>query len=87
VDPRSSDEKLPKSLTSVKIKIDVVDLVVNPKTGLEIVQQAQKSGIKNVFIQPGAASDDIKRFCSSNNMEVVEGCVLTDMTEENSSKL
>lgn len=79
VNPRSKSEEVYKSLKEINGDIDVIDLCINPKTGLEIVREAHELGIKKIFIQPGAGSEDIIKFCQEQGMDVFEGCVLVEL--------
>ena len=68
------------SLSSTSPPIDVLDLCIAPTVGLSIVQQATSQlGVKNVFIQPGAESDDILSYCKQHGVNVHQGCVLREM--------
>src|SRR6056297_1367114 len=42
------------SLAEIEAEIDVVDLVVNPKIGIKVMEKIDKKGIKYVWAQPGA---------------------------------
>ena len=66
-------------LTEIPFTIDVLDLVVNPAAGLEIVQEAQKIGIPRVLAQPGARSEEIRAYCATHDMEYLESCVLVEL--------
>jgi predicted CoA-binding protein len=44
------------SLSAVPHALDCVDLIISPKLGLKVVEEAHSLGIKHVFIQPGARS-------------------------------
>ena len=46
---------------------------------LEQLQKAAELGVKNVFIQPGAESDEILAFCASKGITVRQGCVLREL--------
>ena len=59
--------------------VDVLDLCIAPAVGLGIVREAHELGIRNVFIQPGAGSDEIVQYCTANGMEVHQGCVLREL--------
>lgn len=59
-------------------KVDVIDLIINPRDGLIQMQQAAELGIKAVWIQPGAGSDEIRTLCKENDISVYEGCVLIE---------
>jgi len=89
IDPKATatDDKkshVHKTIGDIKDRIDVVNLVVNPKLGIDVVKEARLKGITNIFIQPGAESEQIEIFCKENKMNVYKGCVLTDMTADNS---
>jgi len=56
-----------------------LDLCVNPSLGIEAVKQAHRLGIKRIFIQPGAESSEILRYCSDVGIETHQGCVLREM--------
>ena len=56
--------------------VDGVNLVVNPRIGIDVVKSAARRGIKLVFAQPGAESAEIERFCRENEIDYVEDCVL-----------
>ena len=58
----------------------MLDLCIAPTVGLGIVQQATTAlGVRNVFIQPGAESDDILSYCQQHGINVHQGCVLREM--------
>ena len=71
-----------EELDEIKIRFDVLNLVVNPTRGLELVAEAKKYGITKVLAQPGARSDEIKDFCEKNGMEYFEGCTLVELNND-----
>jgi len=71
--------RLKKSLVDIPASIDVINLCIHPAKGKLVMAEAAKSGIKNVFIQPGAASDEILEICKKGQIEVYQGCVLMEM--------
>ena len=81
--PAASERTLGTSLSMVRSQLLVCDtdtiLLINPKDGLRIVGEAAQLGITRVFIQPGAGSLEIERFCASNGMQVHHGCVLREL--------
>ncbi len=84
VNPRDSTGACHTSLKACAAQLDadtVVDLIINPKAGLELMQEAADIGIKSVFIQPGAGSDAIKELCSQRGIEVFEGCVMVELND------
>jgi len=66
------------SLRACGEPIDVVDLVVNPVRGVEVVHEMGQLGIKNLWIQPGAASPEVIATARKYNINVHEGCVLVE---------
>ncbi len=73
-----SDPKVLKSLSDIPEKVDVVNLVINPAKGIDIVKEMKELGLEEVFIQPGAGSNDILEYCEGNNIDVTKGCVLAE---------
>jgi predicted CoA-binding protein len=80
VNPRDKTDIVVKSLGDVSYKIDVIDLCINPLTGLNIVKEAAELKIDKVLIQPGAESEDILDFCKSNGITAIEGCALVELS-------
>ena len=79
VNPRDKTDTLFKSIDSVGAPIDAINLIINSVVGLEQLQKAAELGVKNVFIQPGAESDEILAFCASKGITVRQGCVLREL--------
>ena len=80
--PLNTSEDFYTSFDELKkdnVELEVLNLVVNPVRGLEIVKEAKKYGIKYVLAQPGARSHEIKDFCENNDMEYAEGCALVEL--------
>ncbi len=79
VNPRSQSPEVYRSLGEIGEDIDVIDLCINPHTGLEIVKEAVALGIKKIFIQPGAESDEIIAYCKEKEIQYYLGCVLVEL--------
>ena len=60
-----------KNLKDVPDSIDVVDIVVPPQVTEQVVKECHKLGIRRVWIQPGAESENAVEYCKSNNIDVV----------------
>jgi uncharacterized protein len=80
VNPRDATGGIYKNLKDVSSKIEVVDLCINPLTGLNIVKEAKELGIDKVLIQPGAESEDIIEYCNNNGIIAIEGCALVELS-------
>ena len=56
-----------------------MDLVVNPRMGMDVVEQMGELGIHNLFVQPGAGSEEIRNRCQALGIALHEGCVLVEL--------
>lgn len=63
---------------------EVLDLVIRPALGLQVVAAAYEAGIRRVMAQPGARSEAIAAWCQEHGMEYVEGCVLVELERRRS---
>lgn len=79
VNPNDTTGDTNKSLNEVKFDIEVIDLCINPKTGLQLLREAKRIGINKVLIQPGAESVEILKYCTENEIIAIEGCVLVEL--------
>lgn len=82
VNPRAKSEEVYKALTEVPYNIDVIDLCINPISGVEIMKEAETLGIKYVLIQPGAESEEILDYCRNNGISAIEGCALVEVSKK-----
>jgi predicted CoA-binding protein len=65
------------SLSDLPVKVDVVDLVVPPRVTEKVVEECKRLGLKHIWMQPGAESQEAIDFCNSNGLEVVHDvCVM-----------
>lgn len=65
-----------KSLKDLPVVPDVVDMVVNPETGIKVFADIAELGIKYVWMQPGTRSDAIREFAKTHGITLIEDCVL-----------
>jgi predicted CoA-binding protein len=57
--------------------VERVLIVVPPKLGEDVVKEAAAAGIKYVWFQPGAESDEALTYCDAHGMEAIAGhCIL-----------
>ena len=66
-------------LSSIEAQIDVVDMVVNPKKGIKVMEEINKLGIKYVWLQPGTRSQEIRDFAAENDIEILEDCIYASL--------
>ena len=65
-----------KDLTSLPEKPDVIDMVVAPKHGKSVIEEAVQLGIKNVWLQPGTYNDELMGMIDGKGLNAVKACVL-----------
>jgi len=71
----------PDALGSLDPMPDVVNLVVSPSRGPGVLQSMIDLGIKNLWVQPGAAFEEIEEKCEENQVLLHFGCVLIEAPE------
>ncbi|HLX11333.1 MAG TPA: CoA-binding protein [Bacteroidota bacterium] len=70
-------DKCYASLASLPEKVGGVVIVVPPVVGVRIVQEAYAAGIKRIWFQEGAESDEAVQYCRDHGMSVVTGqCIM-----------
>lgn len=60
-------------------KPDVVDVVVPPKVGEQIVRDCAAAGIKYVWLQPGADAPAVAKLAEELGLTVVKACVMAEL--------
>lgn len=65
-----------KKLSDLPEVPEVVDMVVNPDTGIKVMEEIRDLGIKYVWMQPGTRSDAIRDFAKEHDIHLIEDCVL-----------
>lgn len=65
-----------KDLSTIPEKPEVIDMVVSPKRGRPILEEAAQLGIRNIWFQPGTYDDELLEFASSKGLTYVLACVL-----------
>lgn len=70
-------DKCYHSLSELPEKPEVIDMVVNPRIGKKVIEEAERLGIKNIWLQPGTYNDEIIQILEQKGMQYVKDCVLT----------
>lgn len=65
-----------KDLASLPKLPEVIDMVVSPKRGKPILEEAARLGIKYVWLQPGTYDDELMKLVGELGLEAVQACVL-----------
>lgn len=64
-------------LLSLPEKVDAVVINVPPSQTEKVVREANKAGIKKVWLQQGSQSEDAVKFCEENGIDCVSNeCIL-----------
>ncbi len=66
---------------SIPVRPEVLDLVIRPELGINVVKSAYNSGIRRVMVQPGARSEEIRQWCRDKGMEYAEECALVELNK------
>lgn len=64
-----------KKLSDIEEKIDVVDVVVNPKVAISVLDEAKAMGIENIFFQPGTYTDETLEYGDKLGLNYVTNCI------------
>jgi predicted CoA-binding protein len=63
-------------LSSLPRKPEVINMVVAPKHGKAIIEEAGRLGIKYIWLQPGTYDDEIMELINNKGLQAVQACVL-----------
>lgn len=67
------------SINDVEGEIDIIDLCINSKEGLRLLQECKKP-FKSIVIQPGAEGPELIEYLESNKIPYINGCLLVGIT-------
>lgn len=66
-----------KKVEDIDDSVDAVSIVTPPEATEKIVRQCYEKGIKFIWIQPGAESEDAIKYCKEHGIRVVHNtCIL-----------
>lgn len=66
-----------KTLSDLPEKPDALDMVINPLKGNAYIEEANNLGIKYIWFQPGAESEELIKLSNSYGMNVIyNDCVM-----------
>ena len=70
------------SLEDLPIVPEVVDLVVNPRRGLDVLKTAADLGIRLIWSQPGTHNDALQARAFELDLCVLQDCVLAATADQ-----
>ena len=69
-------DKCYNDLKSVSKEIDVIEMIVSPKRGKAFLEEAEKLGIKYIWLQPGTYDDEFLQIGEEKKLIMLKACVL-----------
>ncbi len=69
-----------KDLASLPELPEVIDMVVSPKRGRPVIEEAAKLGIRNIWLQPGTHDEALMQLISEKDLTAVQACVLVALS-------
>ena len=82
VHPRGGED-IYASLSELATVPEVMCLVINPATGKGFVHEARQLGVKAVWLQPGADTEEVTAACDEAHLPYVKACVLVETSNRN----
>ena len=71
-------KKCYSTMSDLPEKPDVVNLVVPPRVGEQIIRECAELGIKNVWFQPGTDTEAVVSLACELGLNVVQACVMVE---------
>ena len=65
-----------KDLSSLPKVPDVIDMVISPKRGKPIIEEAANLGVKYIWFQPGTYDEEVLELSKRLGIQTVQACVL-----------
>ena len=65
------DQKMYVSLDELPEKPELLLVVVPPAVGITVLKKARDLKIENIWLQPGAESEELLTFAQKNNMNLI----------------
>mgnify|MGYP001164650475 FL=1 len=69
-------DKCYPNISSLPEVPEVLDMVVAPRHGMGVIEEASRLGVKNIWLQPGTYNDELLKLKDEKGMTAVQGCVL-----------
>lgn len=63
-----------RSVLDIPEDIDTATFYVPPSVGLRVVEEVAKKGIKEIYLNPGAESEELVRKAKALGLKVIQAC-------------
>ncbi len=70
-----------KSILDIPDEIDRASIYLSPKIGISLLDEIQKKGIKEVFLNPGSESKELIEKAEKLGLNFVIACSIVDINE------
>jgi uncharacterized protein len=68
-------EQFYSSILDIEVDIDCVDMIVNPKISIDLLEDIKEAGVKYVWFQPGTYNDEVLKKAEELGLEYVKDCI------------
>ena len=76
-------ERCYPTLADLPICPEAVDLVVNRRVGVKVVEQCAELGIKNIWMQPGADAKNVVALAKDKGLKVIhDACIMIEICNQ-----
>ncbi len=69
------------SIADITDPVDVASLYVSPETGMKVLEAIAGKGIKELFVNPGAESDELIKKAESLGLQAMVACSILAIGE------
>ena len=71
-------EKCYPNISSLPEVPEVVNMVVAPKHGIKVIEEAGTLGVKYIWLQPGTVNNEIITLAEEKGIKTIQACVLVE---------
>ncbi len=73
-------ERCYPTLADLPVRPEAVDLVVNSRIGVKIVEMCAELGIQNIWMQPGANAENVVALAKDKGLKVIhDACIMVEI--------
>lgn len=65
-----------KDLSALPEKPEVINMVVNPRVGEKVIEEAAALGVEYVWLQPGSHDEKLMDLIREKELQAIQACVL-----------
>lgn len=70
------------TLSEIPVKVDAIDMVINRKQSISVLEEAKELGLNNIFFQPGSVDKDVIAKAEELGLDYLNGdCIYRAVKE------